>query len=127
MLAFSKTNEDDYFVGYLVTDHNIDRALRIEQYPTWHGASVVCLGGGGRHKNLGGRTLTQPRPDEFGMRQRSGEYFPPNPMLSFFCMDFALTFGGEDQKKKGLYRKILGYLITFTSSVLLFHRKSRLW
>ena len=29
--------------------------------------------------------------------------------------------------KKGLHRKILGYLITFTWSVLLFHRKKRLW
>ena len=53
--------------------------------------------GGGGHKNLGG-TLTQPRPDEFGMWQQSGEYFAPNPVLSFFGMDFALKFGGEDQK-----------------------------
>ena len=87
----------------------IERALRIEPYSTWHGARVVCLGEGG-HKNLGGGTLTQPRPDEFGigMRQRSGEYFAPNPVLSFFDMDFALKFGGEDQKnkKKGLHRKI---------------------
>ena len=45
-------------------------------------------------------------------------------MLSSFGMDFALKFGGEDQKnKKDLLRKILGYLITFTRSVLLFHRK----
>ena len=43
-------------------------------------------------------------------------------MLSSFAMDFALKFGGEDQKnKKGLHHKILGYLIT--RSVLLFHRK----
>ena len=62
------------------------------------------------------------------MLQQSGEYFAPNPMLSSFGMDFALKFGGEDQKnKKGLHRKILGYLITFTRSVLLFHRKKRLW
>ena len=47
------------------------------------------------HKNLGGGTLTQPRPDELGMRQRSGEYFDPNPVLSFFGMDFSLKFGGE--------------------------------
>ena len=52
--------------------------------------------GGGGHKNLGGGTLTQPRPNEFGMRQRSGEYFAPNPVLSFFGMDFALKFGSED-------------------------------
>ena len=52
--------------------------------------------GVGGHKNLGGGTLMQPRPDEFGMRQRCGEYFAPNPVLSFFCMDFALKFGGED-------------------------------
>ena len=51
--------------------------------------------GGGGHKNLGG-TLTQPRPDEFGMRQQSGEYFAPNPVLSFFGIDLALKFGGED-------------------------------
>ena len=44
-------------------------------------------------------TLTKPRPDAFGMPQQSGEYFAPNPMLFFFGMDFALKFGGEDQKK----------------------------
>ena len=44
-------------------------------------------------------------------------------MLSFFGINFALKFKGEDQKNKGLHRKILGYLITFTRSVLLFHRK----
>ena len=55
--------------------------------------------GGGAQK-LGWGTLTQPRPDEFGMQPRSGKYFAPNPMLSFFGMDFALKFGGEDQKKK---------------------------
>ena len=83
----------------------------------------MCLGGG--HKNLGRGTLTQPRPDEFGMRQRSGEYFAPNSMLSFFGMDFALKFEVKTKKiKKGLHRKILGYLITFTRFVLLFHRKS---
>ena len=37
-----------------------------------------------------------PRLDEFGMQQQSGEYFAPNPVLSFFGMDFALKFGGED-------------------------------
>ena len=56
--------------------------------------------GGREHKNFGRGTLTHPRPNEFGMRQRSGEYFAPNPMLSFFGMDFALKFGGEDQKNK---------------------------
>ena len=55
--------------------------------------------GEGGTKTFGG-TLTQPRPDEFGMRQRSGEYFALNTMLSSFGMDFALKFGGEDQKKK---------------------------
>ena len=67
----------------------------------------------------------QLRPDAFGMLQQSGEYFAPNPMLSSFGMDFAVKFGGEDQKneKKGLHCKILGYLITFTRSVLLFHKK----
>ena len=38
------------------------------------------------------------------MRQQSGEYFAPNPMLSFFGMDFALKFGGEDQKDKKGHR-----------------------
>ena len=50
------------------------------------------FGGGGGTKTW----ATQPRPDEFGMRQRSGEYFAPNPVLSFFGMNFALKFGGED-------------------------------
>ena len=44
------------FVGYLVTDHSIDRARRIEQYSTWHGARVVCLGKGGT-KTWAGRRL----------------------------------------------------------------------
>ena len=59
----------------------------------------MCFGEG-EHKKLGRGTLTQPRPDEFGMRQRSDEYFAPNPVLSFFGMDLALKFGGEDQKNK---------------------------
>ena len=44
------------FVGYLVTDHSTDRALRIEQYSTWHGARVVSLGEGGT-KTWAGRLL----------------------------------------------------------------------
>ena len=48
------------------------------------------------HKNLSGETLMQPRPDEFEMRLRSGEYFALNPVLSFFGMDFNLKFGCED-------------------------------
>ena len=59
----------------------------------------MCFWGGDTKTWVGGM-LTQPRSDEFGMRQRSGEYFAPNPMLSFFGMDFALKFGGEDQKTK---------------------------
>ena len=55
--------------------------------------------GGGGKKNSGG-TLTQPRLDAFGMPLQSGEYFAPNPMLSFLGMDFALKFGVEDQKNK---------------------------
>ena len=31
---------------------------------------------------------------------QSGEYFAPNPMLSYFGMDFTLKFEGEDQKNK---------------------------
>ena len=58
------------------------------------------FGGRGTKTWVGRGTLTQPRPDEFGMRQRSGEYFAPNSMLTFFDMDFALKFGGEDQKNK---------------------------
>ena len=63
-------------------------ANRKVEYLTRSQSSV--FGGGGT------KTFTQPRPDEFGMRQRSGEYFAPNPVLSFFGMDFALKFGGED-------------------------------
>ena len=54
----------------------------------------MCLEEGAQ--KLGRGTLTQPRPDKFGMRQRSGEYFATNPVLSFFGMDFALKFVGED-------------------------------
>ena len=63
----------------------------------------MCLGEGGTKTwaAVWGRgTRTQQRPDKFGMRQRSGEYFAPNPVLSFFGMDFALKFGGEDKKIK---------------------------
>ena len=68
-------------------------ANRTVQYLARSHSSVF---GGGGHENLGGGTLAQPRPDEFGMPQRSGEYFAPNPVLSFFGMDFALKFGDED-------------------------------
>ena len=49
----------------------------------------------GRAQKLGRGDAYAPRPDEFGMQQRSGEYFAPNPMLSFFGMDFALNCGAE--------------------------------
>ena len=64
-------------------------ANRTVQYLAQSQSSV--FGGGGAQK-----TITQPRPDEFGMRQRSGKHFAPNSVLSFFGMDFALKFGGED-------------------------------
>ena len=47
-----------------------------------------------------GGTLTQPRPDVFGMPQQSGEYFALNSTLSSFGMDFALKVVGKDQKKQ---------------------------
>ena len=50
MLAFSRTKEDD-FVGYLVTDHSIVRALQVEQYSNKPGTRVVSFG---RHKNFWG-------------------------------------------------------------------------
>ena len=59
--------------------------------------------GGGGTKTWAGGTLAKPRPDEFGMRQRSGEFVAPNPVLSFFGMDFALKFRGEDQKRKNFF------------------------
>ena len=55
--------------------------------------------GEGGQKTFGGK-LTQPIPDLFGMPQQSGEYFAPDSMLSSFGMDFAVKFGGEDQKNK---------------------------
>ena len=64
-------------------------------------------GGGGGHKNLGGGTLTQPRPDEFGMRQRSGKYFAPNPVLTSLVQILRSNLEVKTNK-------ILGYLITFT-------------
>ena len=39
----------------MVTDHSKDRALRIEQYSTWHGARVVFGGGGYTKTWVGGR------------------------------------------------------------------------
>ena len=72
----------------------------------------MCFGGG-EHKNFWGDAFTQPRPDAFGMPQQSVAYFASDPMLSSFGIDFALKFGGEAKnknKKKGLRRKILGYL-----------------
>ena len=55
MLDFSTTNEDNL----LAICHGIDRALRIEQYRTWHEASVVCLGEGGTKTWAGGRLRSQ--------------------------------------------------------------------
>ena len=84
----------------------------------------MCFGGVGGGAKTFRETLTQPRPDAFGKLQQSGEYFAPNFMLSSFGKDFALKFGGKDQKnKKGLHRKVLGYLITFNRFVVLFHSK----
>ena len=74
-------------------------ALQVEQYSNWPGARVVGFGGRGGKKTFGG-TLTQPRPDAFGMPQQSGKYFAPNPKLLSFGMDFALKFGGEDPPPK---------------------------
>ena len=90
------------------------------KYSNTPGASVVGFGGGeggkGAKKLLGVRLRSR---DAFGMPQQ----FASNPMLSFFDMDFALKVEGEDQKNKGLHRKILGYLITFTRSVFCFNKK----
>ena len=69
----------------------------------------------GTKKLLGGPLRSR---DAFGMPQQ----FAPNPMLFFFGMDFALKVEGEDQKNKGLHRKILGYLIMFTRSVFCFNK-----
>ena len=122
MLASSTTKEDDLLTIWSYIDHSIVCVLQIEQYSNRPGTRVVCFG---EHKALGG-TLTQPRPDAFGMLQQSGEYFAPNPMLSCFGMDFAIRFWGENQKNKKIVfpRKILGYLVTFTRSVLLFDGKT---
>ena len=81
----------------MVADHSTVHALQVEQYSNRSGARVVGFGRGG--KKTFGMTLTQPRPDAFRMPQQSGEYFAANPTLSSFGMDFALKFGGEDQKK----------------------------
>ena len=58
-------------------------------------APEQCVSAG--TKTFGG-TLTQPRPDEFGIQQQSGEYFALSHMLSSFGMNFALKLGGENQK-----------------------------
>ena len=74
MLAFGKTNELDLLA---IRSQTTVHALQVEQYSNRPGARVVGFGGG--KKTFGG-TLSQPRPDVFGMRQQSGEYFAPNPM-----------------------------------------------
>ena len=76
------------------------RALHVEQCSNRPGARVVGFGGGGGGQKTFGGTLTQPRPYAFGMPQQFDEYFAPNPMLSSFGMDFALKFGGENQKNE---------------------------
>ena len=82
----------------MVADHSTVRALQVEQYNNRPGARVVFFGWEGT--KTFGRTLTPPRPDYFVMPQQSYEYFASNSMLSSFGMDFALKFGGEDQKDK---------------------------
>ena len=52
---------------------------------------------------LGEGTLTQPRPDEFGMRQRSGEYFAPDPVLSFFGMVLPSNLEVKTKKIKKVF------------------------
>ena len=90
----------------MVTDHIIVRALQVKQYSNRPGAKIVCFGG---HKTFEG-ILTLPRPDAFGMRHQSGEYFAPNPMLSSFNTDFVLKFVGEDQTNKKLIYFSVGSL-----------------
>ena len=53
MLAFSTTNEHDLLAIWSQTTVCIDRALPIEQYSTWHGARVVCLGQGAQKLGRG--------------------------------------------------------------------------
>ena len=77
------------------------RALQVEQFSNRPRARVVCFRGGGTKTFKG--TLTLSRPDAFGMTQQSSEYFAPNFMLCSFGMDFALKFGGEDQKNKKVF------------------------
>ena len=69
MLAISTTNEDDLLA-------------------TWSQKKTKKLG---RAQKLG-RGDAYAAETKFGMQQRSGEYFAPNPVLSFFGMDFALKF-----------------------------------
>ena len=115
----------------MVADHSIVHALQVEQYSNRPGARVVGFdGGGGTKQNFRG-TLTQPRPDNFRMPQQSGEYFAPNPILSSFGMDFALKFGGEDQKnKKGSSSQNLtlhDHVHSISDLSCCFIEKNRLW
>ena len=90
------------------------------KYGNRPGAKVVCFGG---TKTFEG-TPTQPVPDAFGMRQQSGEYFAPNPMLSSFVgVSIFVEHWGWNHKNKRASLQNLTYLITTTWSVLLFLRK----
>ena len=84
--------------------------------------------GGGAKKLLGGRLRSQ---DQTPLECFSNLV---NILLQTLCypplgwiLPSNLEVKTKKIKKKGLYRKILCYLITFFRTVLLFHRKNRLW
>ena len=118
MLAFRRINEDDLLVSGHRSRCRLVRALQLEQYSNRPGARVVCFGG---NKNFCG-TLTQPRPDAFEMRSNL-----VNTLLQILCYppEWILPSNLEKNKKirKCLHRKLLGYLIMFTLSVVMFHKK----
>ena len=79
-------------------------------------------GGGGAQKLLKGRLRSR---DQTPSECRSNLV---NILLQILCypplvLVFPSNLEVKTKKKKNLHRKILGYLITFTRSVLLFHRK----
>ena len=106
----------------MVADHNAVCVLQVEQYSNRPGARVVCFGGWAQ-KLLGGRLR---RRDQTPSECRSNLV---NILLQILCYPplvwiLPSNLEVETKKiKKDLHCKILGYLITFTRSVLLFHRK----
>ena len=96
--------------------------MRTQQCNTWYKVRAVYLGG--TNTWMGGRLRSQ---DQMNLECGSNlvNISLQIRMLVFFCMNFALKFGGEEQKnEKDFHRKVLLRSLDLSCC---FKEKNRLW